>query len=123
MNINKKESRKEKEITVDNTVYEVYNVAQLRRMANDPYGYFKLINDIDLTGTQWNLVQNFYGVLNGDGHTISGFEFKLESNTTNTDNNFGFIRNLYGVVRNICFDDININIHKQHLSGSDLFRF
>lgn len=47
---------------------EITTEEQLRNMR--PNGSYKLMNDIELT-SQWKPIQNFTGILDGNGHTIS----------------------------------------------------
>ena len=55
--------------------YIITTPAQLQEMATDLDGYYKLGNDIDLSGFSWTPVGSssapFRGVLDGDGYTIS----------------------------------------------------
>ncbi len=51
--------------------YRIYNAEQLKAVSDFSYGYyFKLMNDIDLSGTKWSTIA-LRGTLDGDGHKIS----------------------------------------------------
>lgn len=67
-------------IAVDDDIYEVHNIAQLRRMESEPYGYFKLMTDIDLGGYSWKPVREFYGVLDGNGYSIRNISYTISNN-------------------------------------------
>jgi hypothetical protein len=51
-------------------VINITNAVQLQAMANNSGRYYKLANDIDLTGFDWTPIANFRGIFDGQGHTI-----------------------------------------------------
>jgi hypothetical protein len=59
-------------VTLLNSSEVIYitNAAQLQAMANNSGRYYKLANDIDLTGFDWTPIANFRGIFDGQGHTI-----------------------------------------------------
>lgn len=59
--------------TDGNGVFEIYSAEGLQVLHDQPAGNFILMNDLDLGGADWTPVQNFAGILNGNGHTISNF--------------------------------------------------
>ena len=71
--------------------------------------YFKLNNDLDLTGSNsWHgghgyIANASYGVFDGNGHTISN----LYSNQYNR--YFGLFSDVYGTVKNVIIDNADIN--------------
>ncbi len=71
--------------------------------------YFKLDNDLDLTGSNsWHggygyIANALYGVFDGDGHVISN----LYSNQYNRF--FGLFSDVYGTVKNMVIDNADIN--------------
>ncbi len=94
---------------------------QLKNYINYTYGgknakgesaYFQLCKSIDFEGGIWLGLDNFYGVLDGNGFTISNFI--LKSGETNA----AFITNLYGIIKNIAFE--NISCQTSDLYGSIL---
>jgi len=56
-------------LLVDDTIIEVYTVAQLQAMSSG-HAYI-LMNDLDLTGVNFTPIVNFKGYFDGNGHTIS----------------------------------------------------
>lgn len=59
--------------TDGNGVFEIYSAEGLQVLRDHPAGNYILMNDLDLGGADWTPVQNFAGVLNGNGKTISNF--------------------------------------------------
>ncbi|WP_436700639.1 metallophosphoesterase [Nocardioides sp. BYT-33-1] len=56
--------------------YLITSGADLAKIANDPSGHYRLTTDLDLTGethSQVDRLVSFTGVLDGAGHTITGF--------------------------------------------------
>ena len=51
--------------------YIITTPAELQAMQDDLTAYYKLGNDIDLSGINWNTLTSFQGTLNGAGYTIS----------------------------------------------------
>lgn len=50
---------------------EIYTVAGLQQLRNEPAGDYILMADIDLAGAEWTPLSGFTGSLDGNGHTIS----------------------------------------------------
>ena len=50
-------------------VIGIYCSEDLYKLADEPYGSFKLMNDIDMTGYDWTPV-SFFGTFNGNGRAI-----------------------------------------------------
>lgn len=82
--------------------YIITTPAQLQEINNDLDGYYKLGNNIDMSGFNWSPVSSFSGVLDGDGYTISN----LILNTV-TQSNGLFLTG--GSVINLKFDTINFD--------------
>lgn len=62
--------------------------------ANTEGKFFKLTQDLDLTGATFKQLDYFYGTLDGNGHTISNF----------TTNKGGFTNENHGTICNLNFD-------------------
>lgn len=87
-------------------VYLIENASDLYTFfTNYNSGKAKLTNNINLAGYVFS-VDNFSGELDGDNFTISGF---VISNALN--NNYGFIKNLTGTLKNVNFDNVILNIN------------
>ncbi len=95
---------------------------------------YKLINDINLSGyAQWNAIGGHYklsgetnaftGVFDGNGKTISHLTRTNEITPSNNRSYFGLFGWIgeSGVVKNLVFTNININIHGP-LGGSAAYR-
>lgn len=87
-------------------VYLIYD-------AEDLYTFFekynsskgKLMNNINLAGYKFS-VEKFSGELDGNSFTISGFVLSNDLN-----DNFGFVQNLTGTLKNVNFDNVIFNIN------------
>ena len=69
------------------------------------------MEDIDLTDVSWEPINEFYGVLNGNGHSISGWELTLIRDNTDT-NKYGLFATLYGSVRDLRLENIKLTLDK-----------
>ena len=58
---------------VSGDVVEIKTASDLRNMSKS--AHYVLINDIDLSGTEWSNPGIFNGMFDGQGHTISGINF------------------------------------------------
>ncbi|WP_039365053.1 Ig-like domain repeat protein [Mumia flava] len=77
--------------------YLIASAADLAKIANDPAKHYRLTTDLDLSGTttdQIDRLVSFRGVLDGDGHTISGFTAPSNQGVGLFADNQGTIRNL-----------------------------
>lgn len=77
--------------------YLIASGADLAKIANDPAGYYRLTTDLDLTGEthgQIDRLVSFTGVLDGAGHTITGF-------TPPGTEGVGLFADNYGTVRDL----------------------
>ncbi|MCD8207257.1 MAG: leucine-rich repeat domain-containing protein, partial [Bacteroidales bacterium] len=86
-------------------VIEIYTADQLLEM--DGWKYYKLMNDIDLSGykKEWvNMGNNMYGVFDGNGHTISGIT--AVSTYSNLSLYLGLFNNVQGVIMNLDVCDV-----------------
>ncbi|WP_240377199.1 hypothetical protein [Bacillus piscicola] len=78
-------------------VIEIHTVQDLDNIRNNPSGHYRLMNDLDLSGVDWEPIgsyrNEFEGVLDGNGHVIKN----LKIDTTNMDS-FSDV-GLFGIVR------------------------
>lgn len=87
----------ELKMPIIDVIYDIETPEDLDLLKFDTYGYFKLCANIDLTGYEWDAVREFYGVLDGDGYTITGIEIEEENDCyvgLLINHNFGIVRNL-----------------------------
>jgi len=103
------------EIVIHATQAPIYisNATELSNIRNNPTGYFRLANDITLTG-QWTPIQSFSGILDGNNFRISGINITETGSYLASDVHIGFIRNLLGVVQNIMIPNANIHVSSHH---------
>ena len=78
---------------------------------------FKLVNDVDLTGVDFNIIANQYypfrGTFDGNGHRISNFSY-MSPETTGV-GLFGYVS--CGQIRNLGLIDPNIHVDKGEYHG------
>ena len=73
----------------------IHNAADLALLHSYPFSNFTLMNDIDLNLSEWTPIPNFYGIFNGNGHTISGYTiYGKNAQSAFFEVNGGEIRNL-----------------------------
>ena len=53
-------------------VNHIKTADDLKGISADPHGYYKLDNNIDLTGAAWSPLGDFSGTLDGSGYAITG---------------------------------------------------
>ena len=90
------------------TVKELYT--SLKKATNKDIVF--LDNDIDCTGFPWMPIDNFSGILDGNGKSIKNLTYFLDNG--GTDNNFGIFETLKGTIINVKIVSANINVHKYH---------
>lgn len=101
--------------------YEIYNYIQFKRISNDLNGYYILMSDLNLSGINYTGLNNFYGVINGNGHKIIDFTYTLVGSRDNSNDTYGFIKNLNGTIKNLTFEKISINIYKYRDDNTNLY--
>ena len=109
------------EETSEDGFIEITNVSELYAIRNNLSGKYRLMNDIDLTeatseggevnntGHGWDPIDNFSGVLDGNGHYIKGMQIYGEVE----DNLIGLFGKTIGddtEIRNLGMVDVNIDV-------------
>ena len=99
--------------TVQDETVPIADAQGLLRIADDPYGDYVLVDDIDLTGIDWQPLR-FYGTLDGRGHTIRNLRvtsFDPETGRTVDGNGYKYQTNLmafFSVVENASIRNLHI---------------
>jgi hypothetical protein len=75
--------------------------------------HYRLINDIDVSGSAWTPISGFSGVLNGGGHTVTGLNFA----STQTATVLGFFSELSGEADNLTIQMTNGSVAYTSLTG------
>lgn len=92
-----------------NWIEEISTVKQLKSIANGLNGHYKLVADIDLTGTDWTSIGSstspFTGVLDGNGYKIKNLTIDSVSGTE-----VGLFGCSSGTIKNLILEDVNINL-------------
>lgn len=90
-------------ITIRFVANYISTVEELKAIANSKESFI-LSQDIDLSEeSDWTPIAGYSGVLNGDGHTISGLKLRVRS-----DDNVGLFGELKGTVTNLKMTEVNI---------------
>ncbi len=93
--------------------YTVLKTAQdLQNIANNLSGKYILMNDIDLSGIDWNPLGEFTGELNGNGFAIENLT--INKTVTSTDNSYiGFFSKLGdgSLVTDITFENASVTVN------------
>jgi len=104
-------------LTVDNMLKEIIlvksnvvrNVTSRADLEQMEIGYvYRLMNDIDLLGVSWNPIE-YYGILLGDGYTISNISISVLSQSSET-KSIGLFSSFGGRVFNLGLRDVYISI-------------
>lgn len=105
--------------------YLISTAQQLRNIESvSMVSYYKMLNDINISGQQWNSLggfykqKKFYGVLDGDGYAISGLTRTTDIQEQDNRIYFGLFgcvakeesTNKTGTIKNITFTNVNINM-------------
>ncbi|MDR1762634.1 MAG: hypothetical protein LBR64_01580 [Dysgonamonadaceae bacterium] len=75
--------------------------------------YFKLGNDIDLSGADWQILDTWQCSLDGDGHKITGLKINKDAGqTSTTTQSRGFFSKAGrgAVIKNLIFENAQVNI-------------
>lgn len=78
-------------------VVEIKTANDLRNMSKS--AHYVLVNDIDLSGAEWNNPSNFSGKFDGQGHTIFGMNFV--GTVENKDFEWGLFNRADGIICNL----------------------
>ena len=89
----------------------IYTRAELDAIRNNPGGSYILMNDIDLSGKNWTPIPQFWGTLDGNGHSIDNMTI-INENSNNR--NIAFIKTIPDksvnvTIKNIKFKNVNIS--------------
>ncbi len=96
-----------------NDYISITNADELKAIKDNPSAKYILTNDINLAVTTWIPIDNFTGVIDGNGYKIHNFII------SGTDQLVGFIRTNNGIIKNISFDEITFNYsHDCTLNGN-----
>lgn len=88
----------------------IYTRAELDAIRNNPGGSYILMNDIDLSGENWTPIPEFWGTLDGNGHSIDNMTIRNEDSKNYY---IAFIKNIKqqstkAEIKNIKFKNINV---------------
>jgi hypothetical protein len=109
-------SNKSVKMPIVNTgIIDISTPEELQNMQSNHH--YRLINDIDLTDFNWTPIDDFTGVLDGNGYTIS--HLNIIGNYLDENPYLGLFKRLnYAVVKDLTILDVNFIIVNQ-ASGTD----
>lgn len=97
-------------LTEDTVVYAkwvkstaISTVDELKKIAENPAGNYHLVNDIDLKGGDWAPIENFSGILDGNGYKIHNFSLRQSGVS------LGFVITNSGSIKNITFSNVDVS--------------
>ena len=88
----------------------IYTRAELDAIRNNPGGSYILMNDIDLSGKNWTPIPQFWGTLDGNGHSIDNMTIRNEDSNNDY---IAFIKEIKNkgvpvTIKNIKFKNVDI---------------
>ena len=88
----------------------IYRRADLDARRNNPGGSYILMNDIDLSGKNWTPIPQFWGTLDGNGHSIDNMTIRNEDSNNDY---IAFIKEIKNkgvpvTIKNIKFKNVDI---------------
>lgn len=87
--------------TPEITYTNISTVSELQGIANQS-GNYKLVNDINISGSEWTPIAGFTGLLEGDNYSIQGLTI------SGNKENIGLFSTLKGKVQNLKVTSVNI---------------
>jgi hypothetical protein len=88
--------------------YQIESVEDLKSTYLLLDHYFVLLNDIVINEIDWQPIDSFSGELDGQNYSISGLS--MNGNYNNVGLNIGLFKTFNGVLKNIEFSNVNIDI-------------
>lgn len=97
------------------SVIEIDTAEELSKIGADGNyplsGSYKLTADIDLSGTTWTAIPGYFsGVLDGNGHKITGMTSGTPETPYTNASGWGIFAELSGTVKNLKLEDIYFNV-------------
>lgn len=118
------------EISVPDGYTGIYNIADLSGIRNNPSGKYILMNDIDMTedtkkggdwdsGMGWTPIEEFSGVLDGNGHQIIGMNIYTDTDESAEGTWYvgliGLLKN--GSIKNLGMKNVNIDVKARYVGA------
>ena len=90
----------------------IYTRAELDAIRNNPGGSYILMNDIDLSGKNWTPIPEFWGTLDGNGHSIDNMTINNQNQGSDY-YDIAFINDIKNkgvpvTIKNIKFKNVNV---------------
>ena len=101
--------------------YKISTPAQLFQYldGNEEGVYYKLINNIDLTGYDWEPIENFKGILDGNKYKIMNLFVERVGTLNDSTVHTGFIQVNEGTIKNLIFDNVKLDVNYQYDSSAE----
>ncbi len=98
--------------------YLISNVVHLSNMGKEAYNkenvYFKLEDDIDLSEGLWTSLNNFKGILDGNGKTIENLSISYAGTSLDSEKTCGIFNYVSGSIKNLKLDNITFEYSSNH---------
>ena len=99
----------------------IFTRAELDAIRNNPGGSYILMNDIDLSGKNWTPIPEFWGTLDGNGHSIDNMTINNQNKGSDY-YDIAFIKNIKqkstrAEIKNIKFKNINVYSKSAYVAG------
>ncbi len=92
---------------------EIKTAEELKAITNPSEtntGKYVLVNDINLNNITWTPIENFSGILDGNGHQIKNFALNGSGNS------MGFVNTNAGTIKNMVFNGVTV-VYDHNCSG------
>lgn len=110
-------NEKFEEIILQVSSNEIFEISEPEDFNNmDGIYYYKLMNDIDLSGIKWT-PKDLIGCFDGNGFSINNLSINKAYQNTNVE--FGLFKNLNGVVKNLNLKNVSVNIQVENTTEEE----
>lgn len=92
-------------------IIKISDAAGFLAIADDPDGFYKLTSDINMHGEALPVIDEFSGIIDGDGHVVR--DATLIANAEVAGEAYGFIRVNTGTVKDITFRSIGLSVSSE----------
>lgn len=94
--------------------YATFILGAVAAASSQTLTYWKLANDLDISSFGGVIPSEFYGVFDGDGHTLSGLTIEIPAESFTSDKSYGWFEENYGTIKNVTFSDVTISAPVWH---------
>ena len=105
-------------------IIEIRTAAEFNEIRNNPTGHYRLMANINLSGSSWVPIPNFTGILEGNNRAIQSMNisYSIPTGGLNTDVNLGLFAIFNGTVSNLIFMNATIETTNEVQTGTGWLR-